>query len=513
MAKRCNRLITTFQTEKQPGRKCNVPTRKGRGSETFLMRAVMHTLLTRIIVLALVVGSPHLGVAQAGAQSSQAKPTVSRAVEKPASSLLTLTEAIRTGLANHPLLERSRYSALIAKALTRQTQGERYPWLEASIAGSSGSLRIITTDGKTIHDRGGHGLDPGGALPKHNQNMLTGGFLLNQLISDFGYTAHRILATEANEAASDKEILTNKAFVILNVQRAYLNTLLQQSLVTIATETVKQRQAVRDQVQALYKHQLKSKVDLDLVLVEVANAELSLIKAKNDLKQSFATLNNAMGSDGQDQYELEPIRIQVTPSESVETLVTTGLNDRPELLGNRDRLVASEELLRAVKALNYGSLTAVGSVGITQYGDVHDAGIPSDAVAPFWGFGITIKFPLFTGFRIQSQIKEAGHRKGETDEELQALANEIILQIVRAYLTRTTNAEQIALEQERVTFSKEALLLAQERYRLGLSPIVEVVRATAVLFESESRLAESRYIYKISESVVSYATGQEYKRF
>ena len=258
----------------------------------------MQKPITRIIVMVLVVGCSHFGFAQSGEQSPPAKPLVSRAAAKPAGSLLTLDEAIRTGLATHPLLERSRYSALIAKALTRQTQGERYPWLEASIAGSSGSLRIITTDGKTIHDRGGHGFDPGGALAKHNQNMVSGGFILNQLISDFGYTAHRILASEANEAASEKEILTNKAFVILNVQKAYLSSLLQQSLVTIATETVKQRQAVRDQVEALYQHQLKSRVDLDLMLVEVSTAELSLIKAQNDLKQSFAVLNNAMGIKG-----------------------------------------------------------------------------------------------------------------------------------------------------------------------------------------------------------------------
>jgi outer membrane protein len=397
--------------------------------------------------------------------------------------------------------------------MTRQTQGERYPWLEASVAGTSGALRVVTTDGKTIHDQGGHGFDPGGAVAHHNQNMVTGGLLLNQLITDFGYTVHRILATEANQAAGEKEILTNKAFVILNVQRAYLNCLLQKSLVKIAAETIKQRQAVRDQVLALYKHQLKSKVDLDLMSVEVSNAELSLIRAQNDLKQSFAALNNAMGIEGVDTYELEPTQIQVTPAPDIASLVTTGLSDRPELLGNKDRLVASEELLKAVKALNFGSLSAVGSIGITKYGDVHDSGIPSDGVAPFWGAGATMKFPIFTGFRIQNQIKEASHRKGETEEELESLTNEIVLQIVRAYLTRTTNAEQIALEQERVAFAKDALLLAQERYRLGLNPIVEVVRATAVLFESESRLAEARYIYKTSESVVAYATGQEYKRF
>ena len=217
----------------------------------------MQKPIIRIVIMALVVGCPQFGFAQSGEQAPPAEPTVSRAAVKPAGSLLTLDEAIRTGLATHPLIERSRYSALIAKALTRQTQGERYPWLEASIAGSSGALRIVTTDGKAIHDRGGHGFDPGGALAKHNQNMLSGGFMLNQLISDFGYTAHRILATEANEAATEKEILTNKAFVILNVQKAYLNCLLQKSLIAIAAETVKQRQAVRDQVQALYKHQLK----------------------------------------------------------------------------------------------------------------------------------------------------------------------------------------------------------------------------------------------------------------
>ena len=474
------------------------------------MKTILITSMWRIIVLSLIGLIAGTDLSFAETDHTVAAPA---SPEKLAGEVLRLDDAIRTGIERHPIIERSSYALLSAKSLTKQTRGERYPWVEASVAGTAGSLRIVTTDGKTIHDRGGHGFDPGGALAKHNQNMLSGGFMLNQLITDFGYTAHRILANEADEAANEKEIATNKAFVILNVQQAYLNCLLQKSLVTIVAETVKQRKAVRDQVEALYKHQLKSKVDLDLVLVEVSNAELSLIKARNDLRQGFAALNNAMGIQGPDRYELEQIPIRVIPSPPVETLVATGLSDRPELLGNRDRLLAREELLKAVKALNFGSLSVVGSIGITKYGDVHDAGIPSDGVAPFWGFGATMKFPIFTGFRIQNQIKEAGHHKEETEEELQNLANEIVLQIVRAYLTRTTNAEQIVLEQERVSFAKEALMLSQERYRLGLSPIVEVVRATAALFESESRLAEARYIYKTSEAVVSYATGQEYKRY
>jgi outer membrane protein TolC len=427
--------------------------------------------------------------------------------------VLTLDEAIQVGVAQHPLIERSRAGLVTAKALTKQTRGNRYPWLEGSVAESNGSLRIVTSDGKIIHDQGGHGFDPGGALPHYNQNMLTGGLILNQLITDFGYTAHRILANEATEAASEKEILTNKAFVILQVQRAYIHCLLQQSLVHIAEETLTRRKAVSEQVQGLYKNQLKSKVDLDLILVEVSSAEMALIKARNDLAQAFAALNNAMGIEGPERYDLETLSIRVTPSPDVESLIQSGLNHRPELLGGRDRIVAGDELLQAAKALNFGSLSAVGTIGVTKYWDAHDGGIHDDQIAPLWGVGATLKVPIFTGFRIQNQTKEAGYRKGESEEELQNLANQVVLQIVRAHLTRTTNAEQIALEEERVAYAREALMLAEQRYRLGLSPILDIVRSTTALFEAESRLAEARFIYKTSEVAVVYATGQGHQKF
>lgn len=473
----------------------------------------MHRLGTAILIWSLATILAVSSLAQPEVSTRLAEDSTTRQTRKPAGSFLSLDEAIRISLANHPQIERFRYTALIAKALAKQTQGERYPWLEASVAESSGSLRIVTTDGKTIHDRGGHGFDPGGALPKHNQNMLTGGLILNQLITDFGYTAHRILASQATQAASEKDVLIQKALVILHVRQAYLNTLLQQRLAKVAAETLKRRKAIRDQVQALYQHQLKSKVDLDLVQVEVSNAELALIQAQNEVKQQFAVLNNAMGLEGAEEYQLEDIPVAVSSAPLLETLVADGLKNRPELLGGRDRIQATDELLRAVKALNLGSLTAIGTIGVTKYWDVHESGIHDNQVAPFWGVGATLRFPLFTGFKIKNQVIEAGHHKGEAEQELQQLANEVILQVIRAYLAETTNAEQIRLEQERVGLAREALQLAQGRYRIGLSPIIEVVQATTALFEAESRLAQAQYIYKTSEAAVAYASGQDYQRY
>ena len=89
-----------------------------------------------ILVLAL------LFAAAAGASAAADAPTGS-------DPFLGLEEAVRTGLDRHPLIQQARYSALGATAVTKQTRGEQYPWLEASVAGSSGAMRIVTADGTT----------------------------------------------------------------------------------------------------------------------------------------------------------------------------------------------------------------------------------------------------------------------------------------------------------------------------------------------------------------------------
>jgi outer membrane protein len=249
------------------------------------------------------------------------------------------------------------------------------------------------------------------------------------------------------------------------------------------------------------------------VTVEVRNAELALIKARNDVTQAFAALNHAMGAEGPALYRLEAVSVQPEAAPDAATLVEQALKNRPELLGSQDRLQATRELLEAVKALHLGEISAVGAAGITQYGDVHDGGIPPDGFATFWGFGVTARLPLFTGFKIQQQIVEADHRRGQAEQDIQQTANEVTLQVIRATVGQIAAAEQIRLEEERVAFAKEAVDLAQARYKLGLSSIVEVIRAVTALLDAESRLAEARYVYKKSQALVAYAAGQDYLKY
>ncbi|MEP6887563.1 MAG: TolC family protein [Nitrospirales bacterium] len=87
------------------------------------------------------------------------------------------------------------------------------------------------------------------------------------------------------------------------------------------------------------------------------------------------------------------------------------------------------------------------------------------------------------------------------------------LEITDSYLGLQTAQQQIKVEEKAVESARNALTLAKERYRLGLSSIVEVTTATTVLLSAEVRLAEARYAAQAHTLAVAYATGKGYRDF
>jgi outer membrane protein len=429
------------------------------------------------------------------------------AAEKPASAKpLGWQEAIRIGLAQHPRVQIAQHAVLASRAVTKQTESANYPRITGVEASSGGNTRVLANLGIS------------GSLPKPTNYLTTPGIRADLLITDFGHTAHRILANEALTASAEKQVLTEKALVILNVEQAYLNCLKQQRLVEIARAVLKERERIRDLIESFYGHKLRSKLDLDFASVEVNRAELALIRAENGLKVAFAALNNAMGLQDQDEYALEESALSITPSEPLDPLFEEALALRPELLGSKDRVRAAEEALKAAKALNYGNITAIGLAGYTYWSRVEIVsakGNPNNPGAQlgWYGAGGTSAFPLFTGGRIEGQVDEAGARKGESEAHTRVVANDIVLQVAQAYLSRLTAEQQIAVAKEKVAHAREALTLSEARYKVGLGSILEVTTATADLLGAQVGLAEAEYEYVASDAALAYATGREVARY
>jgi outer membrane protein len=412
--------------------------------------------------------------------------------------------AIRIGLEQHPTLRRAKETAMAADAVTEQAKSKYYPELNAYAIQTGGTIRPLSA------------FNIAGAQNKPTSYVESAGFRADQLIYDFGQTAHRTLAERAGQEAAEKDVFTHKALVILRVQQAYIHCLRQKRLVEIAEEMVRERGILRDQIALLYKRELKSKLDLDLISVELKNAEVQLVQAKNELRAAFASLNNAMGVRGPEDYTLENVPSSAILSGTLETLIQRALEERPELLSTSDRIRQADEKLSSAQALNLPTISALGMYGVIHFSDAPTnqyGGAHPGQTNLWWGAGATVSVPIFTGFLIENRTAEARQQKYKAEQKKTDMSNRIALEVTDAYVTLQTAMQQIKVEEKEVESARSALTLAKERYRLGLASIVDVTTGTTALLLAEVRLSEARYVVQAGTAAVAFATGQAYQGF
>jgi outer membrane protein len=287
------------------------------------------------------------------------------------------------------------------------------------------------------------------------------------------------------------------------VERAYFSVLKRKRLVEIAEQTVRERDVLKRQVEVLYRNQLKSKLDFGLVNVQSTDAEFLVIRARNDLESAFAELNNAMGVEGPATYSLEDLPVTAEPPRPLDALVAEALDRRPELLALKERMRTADHRIKAAGNLNFPTLQVVGSAGDTE----HISNRPNLQEGGWWGVGAAVSVPLFTGFLIQNQVAEATAQQREAQAVYQAVAQNVRLQVKDSFLDLVTLIQQIKVAEQQVLIAREALSLASQRYKLGLSSIVEVTQSEVAITAAETRLAETQYNTKIAEARLRYAVG------
>lgn len=434
----------------------------------------------------------------------QLVPTSAPNIPQTKGAFLGYEAAIRIGLDHHPLLRRSKERALAAEAVRDQAAARYYPELNAYAIQTGGTVRPLSA------------FNVGGAQNKPTSYVESAGFRADQLIYDFGQTAHKVLAERAGQEAAEKDIQTHKATVILKVQQAYIHCLRQKRLIDIAAETVRERGVLRDHIATLYRRELKSKLDLDFISVELKNAEIQLLQANNELHAAFAGLNHAMGVRGTEGYTLQDLPAAATSLNTLEILITQALEDRPELLGTTDRVKQADERLSSAQAANLPTIVAQGTFGVIHFSDAplnQYAGSHPGQTNLWWGVGAVVSMPIFTGFLIENRVAEARQQKYEAEQRKGDLSNRIALEVMDAYLALQTARQQIIVEEKEVESAGSALTLAKERYRLGLASIVDVTTAATARLAAEVRLSEAQFAVQGSAVALAFAIGDSYKKF
>src|SRR5512143_325092 len=162
-------------------------------------------------------------------------------------------------------------------------------------------------------------------------NFFSTGVTLSQVLFDFGQNlalVHRARALE-DSAAADAD--TQRDAVIFDVSQAYFGLLAAYRLRDVADETVRQNQQHLDLAQGRFEVGFAPKFDVTQAQVQLANAELAQVTARNNVTLGRETLRNALGLSGPLAFDIVDVLEARPVALDDQAAVDLAFANRPEL--------------------------------------------------------------------------------------------------------------------------------------------------------------------------------------
>ena len=406
---------------------------------------------------------------------------------------LTLKQAEALAIKNNPQISVARLIALASQQVTREVRSNLWPTATGDLTGvdaQSGSrITAGMLNNPVIYER------------------AAAGVMVTQLITDFGRTTNLVSSANYAAKAENQNAMATKEQVLLAVDKAFYNALQAQAILTVAQQTVTERQTVANQVGALYKSKLKSELDFSFASVNLAQAQLLLLDAQNNEDAAFATLSMVLGSSTLQNLQLIEETSPVTPPPAnVDDLISLAFSDRPEILSLQFQYQSARKFQTAERDLLFPSVRALGAVGDTPVGNAAVAPNPGALSNTYGAVGANVEIPLFNGFLYTARAREANLRAQATEERLRDMRNLISRDVRTSWLSANTAYQRLAVTQQLLEQANLALSLAQSRYNLGLGSIVELSQAQLQQTQAQISNAQAGYDYRLSLAVLTYET-------
>jgi outer membrane protein len=327
------------------------------------------------------------------------------------------------------------------------------------------------------------------------------GATVSQLVTDFGRTTNLVSSSQFQAKAEDKNAAATVADITLAVDQAFYNALETRELVKVAEETVRARQTLVDRVSALTQAKLRSDLDLSFANVDLSRAKLLLLESQNNYQTSLAALSALLGYQDEQTFDVVEPGVEITPpSPDVLPLITQALQQRPEVASLQFKVESAQKNSNAEHDLWRPTVGALGVVGIAPVRDPQ--------IQNWYGaVGVNINVPVFNGFLYNARARTADLQTEAVRQKLMDLRNNVARDVRISWQDANQAFARLTVTQQLREQANLALDLAQQRYNLGLSSIVEFSQAELGKTEADITDTDARYRYRLTQIVLAYTVG------
>jgi len=244
------------------------------------------------------------------------------------------------------------------------------------------------------------------------------------------------------------------------------------------------------------------KADVLRAQVEVSNAQLALIRAENLIRLARGNLNLSLGRPVEKPVELSPsAQPPIRPEQlSLSLFLDQAVQWRPEIKSALRKIEVSQSNIQAAKSAYGPRLRAEGGFGWRD-SDL----LPQDEE---WSVGVTLEWPLFTGFARKHRLARAKADLSKEEAEAERVKLAVRQEVWNAFSRVTEAYQTLETTQTLVQDSLESQRLSRERYEAGAGTITELLDAQTALARSQATRVEAEWDYQIALAQFKWAAGK-----
>jgi outer membrane protein TolC len=245
-------------------------------------------------------------------------------------------------------------------------------------------------------------------------------------------------------------------------------------------------------------------VESDLLQARVRESEIEemVIRAESAVAVSYAAVNLVLGRDLDTPFTLpQSLSPGSSSNETLESLIEEARSKRPDLLAAASSVRAADRMVRMERA---GYLPEIGLVG-TYEANAEDF-IGGDGTN--WSVIAAARFTAFDGKATRARIKQAQERSNRAQFMKEYLWRSVGLEVRRAWHDLQASRKRLEQALRAVEMSDESLRIVRDRYREGLTTLVELLDAETALTRARTREVAARRDVLLGEATLDLAVGR-----
>jgi outer membrane protein len=400
----------------------------------------------------------------------------------PAGGPLELAQIIDLALSNNPLTRTTWLEARLSEASLGSIRAAYMPTvdLDASLARartSAGARAATTLNGPALSldyllfDFGGRNA----AADAARQTLVAAGYTHNQAIQD----------------------------VMLGVEQAYYDYLDAKALLTAQAATIKERQTSLDSADARHRAGVATVADVLQARTALAQAQLTYETIDGNRHRLQGTIATEMGLPAATPFDVGELPQDVPAqqvSDAVESLIARAVTERPDLAAARAAVESARSHVQVVRSQGLPSIGLGASAGpiftngLSQHSTLYSA-------------GISLRVPLFTGYRNMYDIRAAEIETKLAGENARGLEQRIDLQVWTSYYALQTAMKRLTTSRDLLRDARESADVAQGRYSSGIGSILDLLTAETALENARAEEVQARTDWFQSVAQLSHDTG------